>query len=347
MRFTRTQTAKRLPFRERAQFLMRLSALMAEGYLFPVALTLLLPMHTPRVDDALAGMDRILKGGGNAAEVLKFLGFRERVLFPVEIAEFHGRLSEAIKGIAAGFKRTQDVQKKLQNILVYPISLLVLTAALFLFFRTNYVPNLSALISSLQKDADHQGVPVYLLRIPDVFIALLIISAAATFLVRLYLKSQPVERQISLLLQMPLIGPSVRLYWSQLASRELGTLLHSGIPLQEALRLLHKQRHHIVISHIAGTLHEQVKTGIPLSLAIERHNFSAHDMAAFTRHGEATGMLGKELVLYSEVLMDRIELQAQRSLKIIQPTFFVLIAVCIVAAYLAILLPMYNLVHTI
>lgn len=347
MRFTRTRTAKRLPFRERAQFLTRLSALMAEGYLFPVALTLLLPMHTDRVDDALSGMDKILKGGGSAAEVLKFLGFRERVLFPVEIAEFHGRLSEAIKGIAAGFKRTQDVQKKLQNILVYPISLLLFTAALFLFFRTNYVPNLTALISSLQNDGEQQGVPVYLLRIPDVFIGLFLIFALMAIGFRLYVKTLPVERQLVLILRLPLLGSSMRLYWSQLVSRELGTLLHSGISLQEALLLLHRQRHHMIISHIAKTLHEQVKTGIPLSLAMERHGFAASDMAAFIRHGEATGMLGKELVLYSEVLLDRIELQAQRWLKIIQPSFFVLIAVCIVAAYLAILLPMYNLVHTI
>ncbi|AUD13779.1 MULTISPECIES: competence type IV pilus assembly protein ComGB [unclassified Planococcus (in: firmicutes)] len=347
MRFIPVSNSRRVPFRERGQFLTRLSVLMSEGYLFPVAMTLLLPMHTERLDEALAGMDRILKGGGNAAEVLKFLGFRERVLFPVEIAEFHGKLSEAMTGIAAGFKRTEEVQKKLRNILVYPVSLLILTAALFLFFRTNYVPNLTALISSLQHGEEGEGVPVYLLRIPDVAIAAFTAVALIIIGFREYIKRQPAERQISLLIKLPVIGPVMRLYWSQIASRELGTLLHSGISLQEALKLLRVQRHHAIISQIAESLHDEVKTGIALSVAVGRHDFAANDMAAFIRHGEATGMLGKELMLYSEVLLDRIELQAQRSLKIIQPSFFVLIAVCIVAAYLAILLPMYNLVHTI
>ncbi len=347
MRFIPVSNSRRVPFRERGQFLTRLSVLMSEGYLFPVAMTLLLPMHTERLDEALAGMDRILKGGGNAAEVLKFLGFRERVLFPVEIAEFHGKLSEAMTGIAAGFKRTEEVQKKLRNILVYPVSLLILTAALFLFFRTNYVPNLTALISSLQHSEEGEGVPVYLLRIPDVAIAAFTAVALIILGFREYIKRQPAERQISLLIKLPVIGPVMRLYWSQIASRELGTLLHSGISLQEALKLLRIQRHHAIISQIAESLHDEVKTGIALSVAVGRHDFAANDMAAFIRHGEATGMLGKELMLYSEVLLDRIELQAQRSLKIIQPSFFVLIAVCIVAAYLAILLPMYNLVHTI
>lgn len=339
--------ARRLPFHDRAQFLGRLSALMAEGYLFPVAMTLLLPMHTERADEALDGMDRILKGGGNAAEVLKFLGFRERVLFPVEIAEFHGKLGEAIHGIAAGFKRTEEVQKKLRSILIYPVSLLILTAALFLFFRANYVPNLTALISSLQHGEEGQGVPVYLLRIPDLAIAVFALIALSVAGFRAYLRRQAAERQIRLLIKLPVVGQAMRLYWSQLASRELGTLLHSGLSLQEALVLLREQRHHPIIARIAGALHEEVRTGLALSFAVERHAFAAEDMAAFIRHGEATGMLGKELMLYSDLLLDRIELQAQRSLKIIQPSFFVLIAVCIVAAYLAILLPMYNLVHTI
>ena len=70
-------------------------------------------------------------------------------------------------------------------------------------------------------------------------------------------------------------------------------------------------------------------------------------MPAFVQHGELTGYLGKELLLYSEVLMEQIEQQTQRILRIIQPSFFIMIAICIVGAYLAILMPMYNLVHTI
>lgn len=320
---------------------------MAEGYLFPSALTLLLPMHTAQVDEALTGMDQILKRGGTAAEVLKFLGFRERVLFPVEIAEFHGRLGESIGGIATSFSRTEEVQKKLRNILIYPVSLLFITAGLFLFFRTNYVPNLTALIASLQKDGEGAGVPVYLLHIPDVAIGVFLLIGLVSFAFRAYVKRQAPSRRIQLLLALPVIGKLMRLYWSQLASRELGALLHGGLSLQEALRLLGNQQHHEIIGHIADILHEEVKTGLPLSDALARHSFAAADMAHFIRHGEASGMLGKELMLYSDVLLDRIELAAKRSLKIIQPSFFVLIAICIVAAYLAILLPMYNLVHTI
>lgn len=320
---------------------------MKEGYLLPTALSLLLPMHTQKLEEALAGVTNILKSGGNAAEILKFLGFKDPVLFPVEIAEHHGRLADSIESISKSFARTEQVQKKLRNILVYPLSLLFFTSGLFLFFRTNYVPNLTALMDSLQNGEGSGGVPSYLLNLPDVFIGLFasfgIIAGAFWRFVK---KCEP-DRQIRLLLGVPLLRRYMRLYWSHLLARELGTLLHSGISLQESLHLLQNQSYHTIIQFMSRTCHEEVITGHPLSEALAHHSFTAEDMPAFVRHGEMAGYLGKELILYSEVLMERIEQQTQSLLRVVQPIFFVIIAICIVGAYLAILLPMYNLIHTI
>ncbi|MGK7377763.1 competence type IV pilus assembly protein ComGB [Planococcus sp. 1R117A] len=337
----------RIPIRDREHFLTRLAVLMKEGYLLPTALTLLLPMHTSKLDEALSGITSILKSGGNAAEILKFLGFKDPVLFPVEIAEHHGRLAESIESIAKSFARTEQVQKKLKNILIYPVSLLLFTSALFLFFRTSYVPNLMELMDSLQTGEKSGGVPAYLLNLPDVFIGIFAAIGAFSAAFWTLLKRQEVRRQISWLLNFPVLRKFMKLYWSHLLARELGTLLHSGISLQESLHLLQHQTYHSIIQFMARSCHEEVVTGNPLSAALSYHPFFADDMASFVQHGEMTGYLGKELILYSEVLMERMEQQTARLLRIIQPSFFVMIAICIVGAYLAILLPMYNLVHTI
>lgn len=347
MRLDLLTKSKRIPIRRREHFLSRLAVLMKEGYLLPTALSLLLPLHTNKVQEALEGVTGILKGGGNAAELLKFLGFKEQVLFPVEIAEYHGNLADSIGSIAKSFERTELVQKKLKNILIYPVSLLIFTSVLFLFFRTNYVPNLAELMNSLQSGDEASGMPAYLLKLPDYFIGLFAFIAVSVYLFLWLLKKQKVKKQIKWLLAIPIVRNFMRLYWSHLFSKELGTLLHSGISLQEALHLLQKQNYHAVIQFMAMTAHEEVILGVPLSTAMARNSFFAGDMASFAQHGELTGYLGKELILYSEVLIERIEQQTQAWLRIIQPSFFLMIAVCIVGAYLAILLPMYNLVNTI
>lgn len=337
----------KIPIRDREHFLSRLSVLMKEGYLLPTALSLLLPMHTQKLDEALRGITAILKGGGTAAEILKFLGFKDPVLFPVAIAEHHGRLAETMESVSRSFGRTEQVQKKLRNILVYPLTLLIFTSALFLFFRTNYVPNLTALMESLQSGGDGGGVPAYLLNLPDFFIGLFAFGGASAAIFWHLVKKRVPAEQIRWLLRIPLLRNYMRLYWSHLLARELGSLLHSGISLQESLHLLQNQSYHPIIQFMARTCHEEVITGHPLSAALAHHSFASEDMPAFVAHGEMAGFLGKELILYSEVLMERIEQKTQGLLRVIQPTFFVIIAICIVGAYLAILLPMYNLIHTI
>lgn len=343
MRLKRVLKPKPIPIHDREHFLSRLSVLMKEGYLLPTALQLLLPVHTKKLEEALSGITAILKGGGTAAEILKFLGFKDQVLFPVEIAEFHGRLSESIESIAKSFSRTEQVQKKLKNILIYPVSLLLFTSMLFLFFRTNYVPNLTELMESLQSGEETSGVPTYLLNLPDVFIGLFALFGLAATSFWLILNKQKVPIQIRWILKLPVLRGYMRLYWSHLFAREL----HSGISLQQSLQLLQEQNYHSIIQFMANACREEVISGQNLSVALSRQSFFAGDMASFVQHGELTGHLGKELILYSEVLMERIEKKSQAMLKIIQPAFFVIIACCIVGAYLAILLPMYNLVHTI
>lgn len=347
MQFKLPMRSDKIRLRNREQFLTRLAVLMKEGYLLPTALTLLLPMHTPKLEETLNGITGILKGGGNAAEILKYLGFKDHVLFPIEIAEYHGRLAESIDSIAKSFARTEQVQKKLKNILIYPVSLLIFTSVLFLFFRTSYVPNLTEMMESLQSGQEGSGVPSYLLSLPDFFIAIFAVSALAVYVFRQMLKRQPIERQIDWLLTVPVIGGFMKLYWSHLLARELGTLLHSGISMQESLELLQRQNYHKIIQYMTRLSHEELMMGQTFSASLAHFSFVSKDMPAFVHHGELTGYLGKELILYSEVLMEQIEQQTQQLLRIIQPSFFIMIAICIVGAYLAILMPMYNLVHTI
>jgi len=332
---------------ERAHFLSRLSLLLKEGYLLPTALTLLLPLHTKKVNEAIDGMTVILKGGGNAAEIFKFLGFGGPVLFPVEIAEHHGRLPEAIDSIAKSYARTENIGKKLKALLVYPISLLIFTSVLFLFFRSYYVPNLTELMESMQSGKDAGSVPEYLLQLPDFFIGGFAAAALGISAFSWLLKKQAAPEQIQWTLKIPLVRRFMKLYWSHLLARELGTLLHSGISIQESLDLLITQNYHSIIRYMSQGAEQEIKLGQPLSVALSRFDFLAGDMPTFVQHGEMTGYLGKELILYSEVLMERIEMKTQQLLRVIQPALFLMIAVCIIGAYLAILLPMYNLVQTI
>src|SRR5690606_14417736 len=132
---------------------------------------------------------------------------------------------------------------------------------LFLFFRTSYVPNLTEMMESLQSGGEGSGVPAYLLSLPDFFIGIFAAIAISVYVFRMLLKRQAIQKQIDWLLAIPVLRNFMKLYWSHLLARELGTLLHSGISMQESLDLLQRQNYHKIIQFMTRLSHEELMMG--------------------------------------------------------------------------------------
>ena len=116
--------------------------------------------------------------------------------------------------------------------------------------------------------------------------------------------------------------------------------------LQDALDILRKQDRHSSIQIISEQVRRKIIEGDSLSKAVQTSSFRV-EFKAFVEHGEAGGHLGKELIIYSQLIEDHMEKVGLRVTGMIQPLLFSVLAVCILAAYLAILLPMYELLNTI
>ena len=66
--------------------------------------------------------------------------------------------------------------------------------------------------------------------------------------------------------------------------------------------------------------------------------------SSFAKHGADSGYLPKELIIYSEHLDETIDRHLSTGLAVLQPALFSLIAICILAAYIALLLPVYGMI---
>ena len=82
--------------------------------------------------------------------------------------------------------------------------------------------------------------------------------------------------------------------------------------------------------------------GTPLPTIIALSDDLAPQLLMFIEHGEKSGFLSKELLIYSELLEERTTKWLERLISAMQPLLFVIIALCIVAAYVSLLVPIYN-----
>jgi len=335
----------KVPKKRQAQFLLRLSALLDEGYTFFSSIMMLLPHHVENVEGASLGVESVLKNGEGVSSVLKRLGIPEPYLLPIEMAETHGRLNKAILTLHRHISMMERTKASFRRILMYPLFLFFLLALLFIAFRTYFLPNMQTLVASRQTSADSMlDWTTMLLHLPDFLLGFCICLCIIMILTRIFISRKSVENQIYLMIRIPFLSNWMKLIWTRAFSQEAGTLLASGLSLQETLNRLSTQTYQPHLKWISSEINHSVLLGESVEKAVLFRSCFLKEFPMFIAHGEASGHLAKELLIYSDLLTEQLEYDVTRTLAYVQPILFGVLAVCILAAYLSIILPVYGMI---
>ena len=333
--------------KEQAQLFNRLCVLMQEGYLFPQAISMLLPHHIEAHEDIQQQIDEKLRQGVGVAGIFETLQLGNHYLMAIKVAENNGHMIEAFKGVAKQITVSEKTKKKLIKLLIYPVTLIIFLLLLFFVFRTFFLPNIERMVGSRTSETEETSIALsnLLLHVPDVVISTMFIVIGSVFLFRFYFKRQAVAHQLTVLLKIPFIQRYFRLTLTRQFAAYLGSLLQSGFSLQASLQLLEEQQLQPFLQVLSQRIKDRVIFGESLTQAVTIMAVFQKDFPMFVEHGEHSGYLGKELVLYSDLLMEKQEQLLQKILAFVQPSFFILIAACIIAAYISLLLPIYHMIE--
>ena len=189
--------------------------------------------------------------------------------------------------------------------------------------------------------------PMLMAKIPDFIIGTGIFILLASLVCSYIYKKFSARRKIRVFISMPIIANLFIMWKTRLFASEIGGLLRSGLSMQDALDVLIQQRLDPVLSEMTKDVKERVIYGEPFHMAVNLTDGLTKELGTFAEHGSNSGYLSKELLIYSEYLDDAINLQLTKALAVLQPILFSLIAVCILAAYIALLLPVYGMLDKI
>ncbi|NLY78917.1 MAG: hypothetical protein GX072_03115 [Lysinibacillus sp.] len=327
-----------------SSMLDRISILLKEGYIFSDALMMLMPYHVKDVEGWKKRIQQQFSSGSSVVDILESFSIPKHLLIMVQIAEEKGDLSETLKYVAKQMKLTEDMKKRFVKLLVYPSFLAIILTVIFVLFRTYFLPNFQQVVSS-NESFESLDLSTILLHLPDalLFFFFIVITIFTSFLY--WLNKQEIEIQIKMLTLLPIINYIYKLNVTRQFSRLLGNLLVAGFSLQQALTILEKQNHSRHVSYITTMLKNRVIYGDALSDAVHIIQLFLPNFPDFVKHGEKSGYLGREILIYSDLLDERIESILKICLASVQPFFFIIIALCILAAYISMLLPMYDLIN--
>lgn len=339
--------SKETAFVNQAAFLRRLAELLDQGYTFHDSIVILLPHYIRKYERILKTAENAFRSGMSVTQVLEAIGFKRTVLLPVAVSEVDGTLIISLRELARRLELKEERDKRLKRILIYPAFLFIFMAFLLLLFRQFFLPNFQALAHTRHAEPSFATLlPVIVGKIPDVLLLFFFAAAVGLIVVKKwYARLTPAEK-IRKLVRIPVIGSFLLKTKTSELTGEIGSLLRSGLPIQEALAMLENQRLDGLIAEMATHLKQHLLQGIPFEQAVLLTDGLESNLASFAKHGSDTGHLAEELILYSANAFETLESDISKWLSVIQPLLFTLLAICILLAYLAILLPVYGMIET-
>ncbi len=267
----------------------------------------------------------------------------------IRLGEQTGDLVNALNYLADIYDNMYQNRRKMIKALRYPIITLIAIVIAFVFLILLVVPKFKAIFEQL-----HANLPLptrILLAIENImtnygFITLVIIASIIILVVFLYKTSYKFKYQVDkLLLKIPLISQIIEYATLHRFLLTLSSLLRSGIPLLDALKISEGIVENEVIKQKLKTIITGINQGRSLSEMLketELVNFIALRMiSAGEESGELDSMLEKAAKYYEDRFQDIIEnMQAS-----IEPIMLTVIGALVLLIALGIFLPMWDLAN--
>src|SRR5215831_6910809 len=125
-----------------------------------------------------------------------------------------------------------------------------------------------------------------------------------------------------------------------LTTRQLATLVVSGMPLDQSLAAVAEQADHPAATRVLGAIREQVAAGEPLAAAMSRFPRSFPELyRGLVAVGAESGQLGGVLSRLADYLEARLALRQKFSMALIYPALVTVVALAVIATLLLYVVP--------
>lgn len=266
----------------------------------------------------------------------------------VQSGEVSGKLHESLLYLADHVERSQAINSKLRSALAYPVFIVFSLVVVTIIMVTYVLPQLL----SIFKESGVTDLPIttrVLIWTTDFVaenLAFLAITIGVVVFVILYYFKTPNGRinLDKIKIRIPGLGGIVRnLYLARIAE-SLSTLMKSGIPILDALRITSDLVGNNVFRNIMLDAEESVKGGGSISSALVKYKEIPPLFSSMMSIGERTGKMDFILEHISKFYKTESENSIESISQIIEPALILVLGVGVAVLVSSILLPIYSVV---
>jgi len=271
--------------------------------------------------------------------------FPEILINMVEAGEVSGQLDKVFSRMAEQFERDYKLVQKVKGAMVYPIIVLFIAFAVVFILMTFVVPTFSTVLEDLGAK-----LPIYtriLLAISNFFksfwwaiIGGLILLVVGT---TKFLKTETGKRTLGRFqLTVPVLKKLTKNLITARFTRNLATLIASGVLLIQSLEVVQKVLGNKIISEKLEEVVGEIKKGRGLSQPIANMKFFPPMVMSMIRIGEESGDLDYTLVKCADFYDQEVDQSIQELTQFIEPLIIIFLAGIVGFVMLGILTPMFE-----
>ncbi|SDB95679.1 type II secretion system protein F (GspF) [Pelagirhabdus alkalitolerans] len=301
---------------------------------------------------ALKGISTEVQKGSLVSQAMKQYPriFPNLLVDMTESGEMSGNLENVMARLSTHYEKESKIESKIKGAMVYPIVLSAVAIVVVTFMLIVVMPTFLTMFEG--SDVPLPLPTRFLLTISDGLIdywyIVLFFSIAVFFVLRSVLNSKEGRRAFDQMkFRLPLIKSSMVKIVTSRFTRTLGSLIASGLPLIESLKMSAKVSGNVIVEEKVMNMAQDVEKGESLGKAMRRYPLFPPMIVSMTEIGEESGsleeMLDKSADFYDRELEDAID----QLLKLLEPLLILVMAVLIGFIVIAMLLPMFDMIQTI
>lgn len=328
-------------------FLKRLGQLLLEGLSMKDALLFLSTTGNKHHKEWITFIESGLQEGHTLHEQLGLLNFTDQVCSQIYFSMIHGQFAQTIYDCGVQILAKMQRKKNLQQILTYPIMLIIFMVGMLFAMRYILLPHITQLTTSGSSHMS-MGTAIVLVIIresPVIIVLSTVLCTIFFILFRLYLSEKTAIETSSILTSIPVVKPLLQLYYTQFLALEWGQLIKHGTHLKEITDIMLSDKNSSLINEIGEEISTTLQRGHSFKEAVSEFSFLKKELKDIIDYGEQSSDLGKELLLYSNQCEEELQLLIEKIMTFIQPVVFIGIGIMIVSIYAALLLPTFSLLN--
>lgn len=267
----------------------------------------------------------------------------------VKAGELGGVLEIVLARLAQFMEKAQKIRGKVKAALFYPLAVMAVAAGVVAVLMVFVVPRFKQIFGDMLGGEALPAFTQFVLSASE-FVAShagqTIIGIVACFIALKLAVRTKLGRAVwdRAALNFPLLGPVISKVAIARFTRTLGTLLSSGVPILQALRIVEETSGNVIVGKAVNGIHESVKEGDTITAPMEHCQVFPPTVIGMVDVGEQTGALPEMLMKVADDYEEEVDNAVSAMTSLLEPIMIVFLAVIVGSIVIALFLPLIKII---